>query len=145
MKKIIRLTESDLIRLVKRVIKEQPRILDDPGDGLTTSLPDKFKKIQNKLEDLGFKLRIDVGYDLYVFEYKSGDNFIRITINPTETNKPYSVVAVLVKPNFEPNPGYEKSKFDLTYTDLYKSYSENEINTLISDVIKSKNKIKPNV
>jgi hypothetical protein len=144
MKKIIRLSESDLIRLVKRVIKEQPRILDDSGEGLTTSLPTQVKKIQNKLESLGFNLIIESDYG-YRFEYKKGDNFIVIYINPNETNKPYSVVAVLMKPNFEPNPGYEKSKFDLTYTDLDKSYSENEINTLISDVVKSKNKIKPNV
>jgi hypothetical protein len=142
MKKIVRLTETDLIKLVKKVIQEQ-RILDDPGGGPVTSLPIQVKDVKTKLEELGFKLI--TGEYQYVFEYKSGDNIIRITVNPNDINKPYSVVSILVKPNYTSAPGYEKSKFDLTYTDLYKQYSRNEVNMLISDIVKSKNKIKPRV
>ena len=53
MKKIIRLTESDLTRIVKRVIKEEDEM---EGMGISITLDDVFKGIRESLHDLG-------GYD----------------------------------------------------------------------------------
>jgi hypothetical protein len=73
MKKIVRLTESDLVRIVKRVIQEQenevtPQMIismlmreaestpqenyDDPYDWMQ----DVFSPVENELEDMGFDI-----------------------------------------------------------------------------------------
>lgn len=54
MKKTIRLTESDLKRIVKRVIKED----DDEmgGSGITITVQDIFKEVKDVINDFG-------GYD----------------------------------------------------------------------------------
>lgn len=54
MKKVIRLTESDLKRIVKRVIKED----DDEmgGSGITITVQDIFREVKDVLDDFG-------GYD----------------------------------------------------------------------------------
>jgi hypothetical protein len=53
MKKIIKLTESDLSRIVKRVIKEED---DKEGMGISITLDDVFKEVKDVLDDFG-------GYD----------------------------------------------------------------------------------
>ena len=50
MKKIVKLTESDLSRIVKRVIKEEDEM---EGMGITITLDDVFKGIRESLHDLG--------------------------------------------------------------------------------------------
>lgn len=54
MKKVVRLTESDLKRIVKRVIKED----DDEmgGSGITITVQDIFREVKDVLNDFG-------GYD----------------------------------------------------------------------------------
>ena len=73
MKKVVRLTEADLVRIVKRVIKEQegeitPEVIismlmreaestpqedyDDPYDWMQ----DVFSPVENELEDMGFDI-----------------------------------------------------------------------------------------
>ena len=54
MKKVIRLTESDLKRIVKRVIKEDD---DEMGDsGVSITVQDIFREVKDVLNDFG-------GYD----------------------------------------------------------------------------------
>ena len=54
MKKVIRLTESDLKRIVKRVIKEDD---DEKGDsGVSITVQDIFREVKDVLDDFG-------GYD----------------------------------------------------------------------------------
>lgn len=53
MKKIIKLTESDLSRIVKRVIKEEDEM---EGMGMSITVRDIFDEVRNALHDLG-------GYD----------------------------------------------------------------------------------
>ena len=50
MKKIIKLTESDLSRIVKRVIKEEDEM---ENMGMSITLDDVFKGVRNALHDLG--------------------------------------------------------------------------------------------
>lgn len=54
MKKTIRLTESDLKRIVKRVIKEDDAEKEDSG--ITITLQDIFREVKDVLNDFG-------GYD----------------------------------------------------------------------------------
>jgi hypothetical protein len=55
MKKIVKLTESDLSRIVKRVIKEEEE--DEMEDmGISITLDDIFKEVRESLDDMG-------GYD----------------------------------------------------------------------------------
>jgi hypothetical protein len=129
MRKIIRLTESDLIKLVKRVISEQPRAYDHPA----------LLNVENELLDLGFKYKRE--NSLHNFEYNSGQNLIRVIVN-TSARKPYSVLSIMTNSNYIPKPGYEKDSWGETITDINKEYSENEYKQLISDVTKSKQKIK---
>jgi predicted RNA binding protein YcfA (HicA-like mRNA interferase family) len=138
MKRIVRLTESDLVKLVKRVIKEQ-RIFDDPMSS-TTPLPIQVKNIKSQLEELGFKYKPEGSN--YKFEYEVGENFILVSVNPINKTKPYSVRSIIEKQNYKPHPSTDgNSKFNSTYTDMDKQYLENDYNLLISDVKKSKNKI----
>lgn len=53
MKKIIRLTESDLTRIVKRILKEQPKDFDKPGffNGWTEEEKNFYNKLPNKDDD----------------------------------------------------------------------------------------------
>lgn len=53
MKKIVKLTESDLSRIVKRVIKEEDEM---EGIGMSITVRDIFDEVRNALHDLG-------GYD----------------------------------------------------------------------------------
>ena len=53
MKKIVKLTESDLSRIVKRVIKEEDEM---EGMGMSITVRDIFDEVRNALHDLG-------GYD----------------------------------------------------------------------------------
>ena len=50
MGKIIKLTESDLSRIVKRVIKEEDEMEDM---GISITLDDIFKEVRESLDDLG--------------------------------------------------------------------------------------------
>ena len=88
MKRIVRLTESDLVKLVKRVIKEQ-RILDDPGEGSTTPLPKVVTNIKNELERLRFKYNLNKDLT-HMFQYndKMG-NKIEVKIDTNNKIKPY--------------------------------------------------------
>ena len=53
MKRVTKLTESDLTRIVKRVIKEEDEM---EGMGISITLDDVFKGVRESLHDLG-------GYD----------------------------------------------------------------------------------
>ena len=53
MKKVIRLTESDLVKLVKRVIKEED---ENEGSGISITIKDIFREVKDVLNDFG-------GYD----------------------------------------------------------------------------------
>ena len=53
MKKIVRLTESDLTRIVKRVINEEDEM---EGKGMSVTIKDVFEEVVNALDELG-------GYD----------------------------------------------------------------------------------
>lgn len=50
MKKIVKLTESDLSRIVKRVIKEEDEM---ENMGMSITLDDVFNEVRNALHDLG--------------------------------------------------------------------------------------------
>jgi hypothetical protein len=50
MKKIVKLTESDLSRIVKRVIKEEDEM---EGMGMSITVRDIFDEVRNALHDLG--------------------------------------------------------------------------------------------
>ena len=50
MKKIVKLTESDLSRIVKRVIKEEDEM---EGMGISITLRDIFKEVRESLHNLG--------------------------------------------------------------------------------------------
>ncbi len=52
-KKIVRLTESDLTRIVKRVINEEDEM---EGKGMSVTIKDVFEEVVNALDELG-------GYD----------------------------------------------------------------------------------
>ena len=132
MKKIIRLTENDLVRLIKRVIMEE----DD-----NTLL----NNIKGELTNLGFKYYSED--QRHVLKYKEGENIITVGVstNPMES-RPYSVVSILLKPNYEANPGYERSRFDRTYTDIGeeggpKRYASDQYKLLLNDVKTSMKKI----
>lgn len=204
MKKIIRLTEGDLVRLIKRVINEHDGIITynpdlsmnlstKKGQGTskaivsigktagnqlkkytssTTSDDDSWgwmdksqdvnsgtktpvgiedskllNNIKNELINLGFKYTPENNYGQiqHKFRYEKGENSITVRVDPQPSiSKPYSVVSILLKPNYESNPGYEQSKWDMTYTDIDKNYSADQYRLLISDVKTSMNKIKPN-
>jgi hypothetical protein len=70
MKKIIRLTESDLVRLVKRVINEQQedfrKKLEEKGYVLDNNLQ------SGKLSDIVNKLKKDTGMTNYYYNNKNG-------------------------------------------------------------------------
>jgi uncharacterized protein YoxC len=56
MKKVVRLTESDLVNLVKRIISEQEDTLVDEIDAMADELgddPTPLQTIINKIEDAG--------------------------------------------------------------------------------------------
>ena len=55
MKKTIRLTESDLKRIVKRIIKEDGEV-EEGQSGITITLQDIFKEVKESLDNIG-------GYD----------------------------------------------------------------------------------
>ena len=83
MKKVIRLTESDLIRLVKRVIKEQSTAPTAPA-GQTPEQNDKA--LRKLLTDNGFT--IPQGTDNRIFtKFKGEEEFILIFSKPVEKAK----------------------------------------------------------
>jgi hypothetical protein len=137
MKRIVRLTESDLVKLVKRVIKEQ-RILDDPGEGSTTPLPKVVTNIKNELERLRFKYNLNKDLT-HMFQYndKMG-NKIEVKIDTNNKIKPYLVISNTLNPNWNPSPGLERDTFD-KYIYINKEYSENEYPRLLSDIKTSMN------
>ena len=56
MKKVVRLTESDLVRMVKRIITESEDTLVDEIDAMADELaddPEPLQKIIKKIEDAG--------------------------------------------------------------------------------------------
>ena len=56
MKKVVRLTESDLVRMVKRIITESEDTLVDEIDAMADELaddPKPLQKIVNAIEDAG--------------------------------------------------------------------------------------------
>lgn len=131
MKKIIRLTESDLIRLVKRIIKE--------------GVDETFVQ---SLMSRGFKKNEDKRYynpDSVDYEYIKGKNSIRITIYFNDSNKHYKVLSVLSNPNYTPKPNSELDTFDSTKIDLNKYYSKGQENTIIQYIDNFINKIKSKV
>jgi hypothetical protein len=152
MKRIIRLTESDLVKLVKRVIKEE-RILDDLGEGSTTLLPKVVTNIKNELEGRGFKYNLNGGNwatrmfgidqetedSVHIFQYndKLGNN-IEVKIDTTNKIKPYLVISKTLNPNWNPSPGLERDTWD-KYIYVRKEYSENEYPRLLSDIKTSMN------
>ena len=56
MKKIVKLTESDLTKLVKRVVKEQNELSDFRGSNFVRLKKDTFKLLQDELDGLEFIL-----------------------------------------------------------------------------------------
>jgi hypothetical protein len=58
MKKVIRLTESDLIRLVKKVINESENELNNPNDGELKN--PYWNEIKNNLVPKGFKFSMNI-------------------------------------------------------------------------------------
>ena len=72
MKKVIRLTESDLARIVRRVIKEESEVTpemiidmlmkeaestpQEDYDDVYDWMQDVFSPVENKLEDMGFDI-----------------------------------------------------------------------------------------
>jgi hypothetical protein len=72
MKKVIRLTETELVRLVRRVIKEQSEVTpemiidmlmkeaestpQEDYDDVYDWMQDVFSPVENKLEDMGFDI-----------------------------------------------------------------------------------------
>lgn len=58
MKKVIRLTESDIIRLVKRVINESENELNNPNDGELKN--PYWNEIKNNLVRKGFKFSMNI-------------------------------------------------------------------------------------
>jgi hypothetical protein len=56
MKKIVKLTESDLTRLVKRVVKEQNKLSDFRGSNFVRLKKDTFKLLQDELGGLEDRL-----------------------------------------------------------------------------------------
>ena len=72
MKKVIRLTESELVRLVRRVIKEQSEVTpemiidmlmkeaestpQEDYDDVYDWMQDVFSPVEDKLEDMGFDI-----------------------------------------------------------------------------------------
>ena len=55
MKKIVRLTESDLVRIVKRVVYEQP-LIKGRDEKMDARLNADWKKLSSTLRSIGFKL-----------------------------------------------------------------------------------------
>jgi len=51
MRKTIKLTEGDLSRIVKRVIKESDNEME--GEGMSITVKDIFEEVKNALHDLG--------------------------------------------------------------------------------------------
>ena len=72
MKKVVRLTEADLVRIVKRIIKEQDEITpemiismlmkeaestpQEDYDDVYDWMQDVFSPVEDKLEDMGFDI-----------------------------------------------------------------------------------------
>lgn len=71
MKRIVRLTESDLARIVKRVIREQEETKSDLV-GKTVNL---YKTKNEKQEDFAYKVKIE--------DVESGDNLVKIITDYT--------------------------------------------------------------
>ena len=77
MKKIIRLTESDLMRLVKRVIKEQHKYDDDffykekPGKSYYY---DKDDNVSDIGDDTDMDKEIKVSLQITIYNYKLSKN-----------------------------------------------------------------------
>jgi len=69
MKKIVRLTESDLVRIVKRVIHEQP-LIKGRDEKMDARLNADWKKLSSTLRSMGFKLT-----DTYEIEDASPNPF----------------------------------------------------------------------
>jgi peptidoglycan hydrolase-like protein with peptidoglycan-binding domain len=58
-KKIIRLTESDLTNIVKRIIKEQNELNSEEVFEIQTALNDYFKMKNTKVNGKPFKIQVD--------------------------------------------------------------------------------------
>ena len=66
MKRIVRLTESDLAKIVKRVIREQ----EEPKGDLVGKTVNLYRTKDERQKDFAYKVKID--------DVKSGDNLVKI-------------------------------------------------------------------
>ena len=90
MKRIIRLTESDLTRIVRRVINEQPAI--DQMFGALQSLPDKettklWSDTKKSLDELQNQLKIMIGQVVRNFPKKERESEIALSFINEYFNK----------------------------------------------------------
>lgn len=82
MKKVIRLTESDLVELIKNVIKE-----DGVGDVVSAGL----KKVSTSINNATGQLPKEFTYFLKKYNFRKGDRF-QMTANEGSQRGPYSPV-----------------------------------------------------
>jgi hypothetical protein len=124
MSRIIRLTESDLVKIVKRVIKEQPGIigaLSDPSNlGLSVSLGDETYRMRkckkdnpskNKLSQL-FKYCNKVQSDTNTNKIKAWNDRLYKSMKGLGTNKDFIQVLDEIKTVNELSAIWRTFKYD---------------------------------
>ncbi len=97
MKKIVRLTESDLVRLVKRVLMEQP--MPTPND--IPQIPGLSPKLVECLMKAGLEISVENGEELKICQqaitnptmlFTCAAKILTITTDPNVINKAQSCV-----------------------------------------------------